>query len=186
MATQRAFYVDAARCIGCDTCSMACRNQYHQEGTVWRQIYPLAEEIYGHRDRAYVSLACNHCEVPSCLQSCPTKAYYKREDGVVVHEPDKCIGCKQCIRACPFGAPRYSTSTGRVGKCSLCYQRLDDGKEPACVQACPTGALSLIDLSTFDDPEAVRFPPGFPEQPKVKSSTRFKLPRQPRIVRRTA
>jgi Fe-S-cluster-containing dehydrogenase component len=187
MSARFAFMVDAGLCIGCGTCGMACKNQYHQdEGIVWRQIYPLSEEIYPHRDRAFYSLACNHCEQPVCLQGCPVGAYTKRTDGIVVHEPEVCIGCKNCVRACPFGAPRYNPKRGRVGKCSLCYQRIDAGLSPACVQACPTGALRLVDLSGLDEPAAVQFPPGYPRKPDIDPSTRFKFPDQPVMVRRHA
>jgi Fe-S-cluster-containing dehydrogenase component len=165
---------------------MACKNQYHQEaGIVWRQLYPLHEEIYPHRDRAFYSLACNHCHNPCCMEDCPVSAFTKRDDGVVVHHPEMCIGCTNCVRSCPFGAPRYNPTTRKAEKCSLCWERLDAGLQPACVQACPTGALTLIDLATFNEPEAVRFAPGFPRREDINPSVRFKLPKQPKIVRRS-
>jgi Fe-S-cluster-containing dehydrogenase component len=185
MAQRLAFYVNADLCIGCSTCGMACKNQYHQEpGVVWRQLYPLSEQIYPHRERAFYSLACNHCDNPCCLEDCPVDAFYKREDGVVVHNVEACIGCGNCVRSCPFGAPRYNPVTAKAEKCSMCWERLDAGLLPACVQGCPTGALKLVDLNTFNDPAAVQFPPGFPERPDIGPSTRFKLPVQPTIVRR--
>ena len=187
MAKRLAFYVNSELCIGCRTCGMACKNQYHQEaGVVWRQLYPLSEEIYPHRDSAFYSLACNHCDNPCCLAGCPVGAYTKRDDGIVVHHPEVCIGCHNCVRGCPFGAPRYNPATHTAQKCSLCYQRIDEGKQPACVQACPTEALKLIDLNTFQDEGTVQFPPGFPNRPDIGSSTRFKQPKQPKLVRRTA
>jgi Fe-S-cluster-containing dehydrogenase component len=187
MTKRYAFLVDADLCIGCSTCGMACKNLYHQDqGIVWRKIYPLAESIYPHRDRAYYSLACNHCDNPCCMEGCPVGAFTKRDDGIVVHNQDACIGCQNCVRTCPFGAPRYNPAEGRAEKCSMCYERIDQGLLPACVQACPTGALTLIDLATFDDPSAVQFPPGFPNRPDVGPSTRFKTASQPKIVRRSA
>lgn len=187
MAKQLAFLVDSALCIGCTTCGMACKNQYHQEeGMVWRQVYPLSEEIYPHRERAFYSLACNHCANPVCMEGCPVGAYTKRADGVVVQDNKACIGCRQCVRSCPFGAPRYNAKTKRAEKCSLCDGRLDAGLQPACVQGCPTGALQLVDLTELDDADAVQFPPGFPNEPGIDPSTRFKLPAEPVLVRRTA
>ncbi|MCF8031383.1 MAG: 4Fe-4S dicluster domain-containing protein [Desulfohalobiaceae bacterium] len=186
MKKQLAFYIDSRRCIGCFTCAMACKNQYHQPyGVIWRDVYELKEEIYPHRERAFYSLACNHCENPTCLNVCPVIAYYKREkDGVVVHEQDKCIGCGNCIRACPYGAPRYNPVLKRAEKCSFCWQRLDAGLKPACVLGCPTRALQIVDLAEFDEPNAVQYPAGFPRYPGLNPSVRFRLPAMPKMIRR--
>ena len=186
MAKQLAFLVDSERCIGCFTCAMACKNQYHQEnGVVWRNVHSLAEEIYPHRGRAFYSLACNHCQNPTCLNVCPVKAYYKREkDGVVVHEQDKCIGCGNCIRSCPYGAPQYNPVLKKAEKCSFCWQRIEAGLQPACVQACPVDAILMVDLAQFTAPGVVRYAPGFPKFPALNPSVRFRLPKQPVTVRR--
>jgi DMSO reductase iron-sulfur subunit len=183
---QLGFYVDVKRCIGCFSCAMACKNQYHQEKEVlWRQVYPLAEEIYPHRQSAWLSLACNHCQNPTCLEVCPVKAYYKRDkDGVVVHEQDKCIGCGNCIRSCPYGAPRYNPVAKKAEKCSLCWQRLDAGLKPACVQGCPAKALQLVDINQFAEPDAVQYVAGFPKFAALNPSVRFRAPSQPRVIRR--
>lgn len=186
MKKQYAFYIDAARCIGCFTCAMACKNQYHQPETViWRQVYPIKEEIYPHRERAFYSLACNHCENPTCLNVCPVVAYSKREaDGIVVHDQEKCIGCGNCIRSCPYGVPRYNPVLKKAEKCSFCWQRIDAGLKPQCVQSCPVEALQIVDLATFDKPDAVQYPPGFPKYPKLNPSVRFLVPRLPKIIGR--
>ncbi|MFV0423620.1 4Fe-4S dicluster domain-containing protein [Oleidesulfovibrio sp.] len=186
MKKQYAFLVDAERCIGCFTCAMACRNYYHQvKGVIWRHVYPLGEDIYPHRERAFFSLACNHCENPACLNVCPARAYTKREeDGVVIHHPERCIGCGNCIRSCPYGAPKYNPEERRAEKCSLCHERLDAGLKPACVQSCPVDALKLVDLAELDEPNAVQYPAGFPRHPDVNPSTRFILPRMPKLARR--
>ena len=186
MAKQLAFLVDSERCMGCITCAMACKNQYHQEkGVVWRKVYPLAEEIYPHRERAFYSLACNHCEDPTCLNVCPVKAYHKREeDGIVVHEQEKCIGCGNCIRSCPYGAPRYNPTVKKAEKCSFCWQRVDAGLKPACVQACPVEAIQMVDLAQFDQTGTVQYAPGFPKYPALNPSVRFRLPKLPKVVRR--
>jgi Fe-S-cluster-containing dehydrogenase component len=187
MKTRLAFVVDSSRCLGCFTCAMACKNQYHQEpGVVWRQVYPLDEAIYPHRERAFYSLACNHCRNATCLEVCPVGAYTKRDkDGVVVHHQSKCIGCGNCIRSCPYGAPKYNPVLKKAEKCSLCWQRLDAKLLPACVMACPVRALKLVDLATFDPSDTVQFPPGYPRMEKLDPATRFRAPRQPQVFRRT-
>ena len=183
---QRAFFMDVQRCIGCFSCAMACKNQYHQEeGVKWRELIPLKEEIYPHRERAWLSLACNHCERPTCLLVCPVKAYYKRDsDGVVVHEQDKCIGCGNCIRSCPYGAPKFNPVLEKAEKCSFCWQRLDAGLKPACVQGCPTQALRMVELDAWDEPGSVHYISGFPEFPQLNPSIRFRAPTQPKVIRR--
>lgn len=186
MKKQYGFMVDAKRCVGCYSCAMACKNQYHQPaGVVWRDLFPLSEEIYPHRERAFYSLACNHCEDPTCRNVCPVKAYFKRDsDGVVIHEQEKCIGCGNCIRSCPYGAPKYNAHVKKAEKCSLCWQRLDEGLKPACVLGCPTRALDLIDLSTFKAADTTQYPPGFPRFTKLNPSVRFRPPQQPLEIRR--
>jgi molybdopterin-containing oxidoreductase family iron-sulfur binding subunit len=109
-------------------------------------------------------LLCNHCDDPPCVRVCPTEATFKREDGIVMMDYHRCIGCRFCMAACPYGArsfnwydprkylsevnPEYPTRTkGVVEKCTLCYERLADGKIPACVEACPAKALYFGDLN---------------------------------------
>lgn len=185
MPKQLAFLVDAKRCVGCFTCAMACRNFNHTEpGVPWRQVYPLHTGIYPHSDRAFYSLACNHCENPVCLQNCPTGAYTKRaKDGVVEHNADLCIGCQQCVRSCPYGAPRFNPILRKIQKCNFCAERLDAGLSPVCVQSCPTDALRMIDLESFNNTNAVHYPAGFPHNPRINPSTRFFLPTMPTEVR---
>ncbi|WP_045218546.1 4Fe-4S dicluster domain-containing protein [Desulfonatronum thioautotrophicum] len=187
MRKQLGFYVDAKRCIGCFTCAMACKNQYLQDtGVIWRQVYPLKTEIYPHRERAFYSLACNHCANPTCLNVCPARAFYKRDqDGIVVHEQDKCIGCGNCIRSCPYGAARYNPVLKKAEKCSFCWERIDAGQQPACVLSCPVDALRLIDLAGFEEPNAVQYPPGFPRFPSLNPSVRFRVATTPTIIRRS-
>jgi Fe-S-cluster-containing dehydrogenase component len=113
------------------------------------------------------------------------QAYTKREkDGVVVHDQEKCIGCGNCIRSCPYGAPRYNPVEKRAEKCSLCHERLDADLQPACTQACPTGALSLVDLAAMEQTNQVQYPAGYPKMTQLNPSTRFILPKAPKMVRR--
>jgi len=92
--------------------------------------------------REFISTGCNHCDSPACIASCPEDAISKRAaDGIVLIDQDKCIGCRYCTFACPYGAPRIDSSTGKVSKCTMCVHRIDAGLNPACSDACLTGAL---------------------------------------------
>lgn len=178
-----AFLVDADKCIGCRGCAMACKNFNQLEPSmVWRQVYPLDTIIYPHRERAFLSLACNHCDDPACLRACPTASYSKRVDGIVVHNQETCIGCSNCVRSCPYGAPRINPEKKLAEKCSMCHERIDAGLLPACVQACPVEAITLIDLDKDDIRGTVQYPHGYPKMQKLNPSTRFILPRLPKHI----
>jgi DMSO reductase anchor subunit/ferredoxin len=120
-----------------------------------------------------LTLACNHCENPVCLEGCPTGAYYREPlTGAVIIDDNKCIGCKYCQWNCPYDAPKYNAGTRTIGKCNLCYKELNDGRLPACAIACPTGAL---DFNEFSGPVAENIPPWFPDKnldPAIKFSSR--------------
>lgn len=175
-----AFLVDMDKCIGCNGCSMACKNYYNLEPEMtWRKVYPLAEVIYPHTGRAFLSLSCNHCTNPVCVTACPTKSYYKRVDGIVVHTMESCIGCQNCIRSCPYGAPRYNARLGKAQKCSMCFERIEAGLLPACVQGCVTGALQLVNLDNLVEAGLTQYPAGYPVMKRLDPSTRFVLPKMP-------
>ncbi len=88
-------------------------------------------------------MGCNHCDDPACLKGCPAQAYTKREDGIVIHNKEKCIGCKMCAWTCPYSVPAFDDVEGVMDKCDLCYELLDAGKEPYCVAACPVSAIKV-------------------------------------------
>ncbi len=152
-------YIDTTTCIGCKACEVACQE--------WNDLRPVATEQVGtyqtlptlHAeywnlirfnerdfDGGIVWLLrkdqCMHCDEPGCLIACPAPgAIVQYENGIVDVNPDQCIGCKYCETGCPFDVPRFSKTTGKMAKCTLCVDRVSVGLEPACIKACPTGCL---------------------------------------------
>lgn len=189
-----AMALDVDKCIGCRRCEYACvmeNNTVRDAGMDWIHIYEVdrenlknptgVDELEGATmdyteapkpGKAYVPIACQHCEDPPCTMVCPVVATWKEEDGIVVIDYGKCIGCKYCIVACPYGARRFNLFKPKLNildlnpnmhilgnvprpvhvteKCTWCVQRARDGGTPACVEACPVGARVFGDLN---DPE---------------------------------
>jgi formate dehydrogenase iron-sulfur subunit len=144
------FLFDATRCIDCRACMVACsvENEIPMNKTrIWVAGVGLKGE-YPNLARASMVYHCMHCNDPDCLSACPVGAYSKRPDGPVVYDPKKCIGCRYCMNACPFGVPHFDWDKGLIDgafidKCTMCTQRIDIGLEPACVATCPTEALKF-------------------------------------------
>ena len=164
--------IDLDICVGCHACAVACKewndggqfgplpdeHTYGKEpfGVWFNRVHtydvkpedPSAADMTVHFPRS-----CLHCETPACVMVCPTGASYKRaEDGIVLIDEDKCIGCKLCSWACPYGAREYSEKRGVMQKCTLCVDRIynesfdEVDRQPACVMACPTRARHFGDL----------------------------------------
>jgi len=157
MVKQYAFYYDSTSCSGCKTCQMACKDKNNLEvGRLWRRVYEISggewlqtgnswiPKVYAY----FVSMACNHCEDPICLKVCPTQAIKKRSDGIVLIDEAKCVGCEYCSLACPYGAPQYNKQAGKMSKCDFCSDYIDQGKNPACVDACP---MRVLEFGELDD-----------------------------------
>jgi formate dehydrogenase iron-sulfur subunit len=144
----KAFLFDATRCIDCRACMVACsvENKIDMDKTrIWVAGVGLIGE-FPDLERASMVYHCMHCNEPDCLSACPVGAYSQRLDGPVLYNPTKCIGCRYCMNACPFGVPHFDFDKGLVegafiDKCTMCPQRIDIGLEPACVATCPTDAL---------------------------------------------
>ncbi len=138
---QYAFEVDLDRCTGCKACVAGCHSLNGlDDGETWREVGLLA----GDRRQQTVTSACHHCVDPGCLEGCPVLAYEKDpETGIVRHLDDQCIGCQYCILKCPYEVPKFSKEMGIVRKCDMCQSRLAVGEAPACVQACPTSAITI-------------------------------------------
>ncbi len=146
----QAYLFDATRCIDCRACMVACsvENQVPLNGTrIWVAGAGITGE-YPNLARASMPYHCMHCIQPSCASACPVGAWSKRADGPVVYDSSRCIGCRYCMNACPFGVPHFDWDKGLldqplITKCTMCAHRLDVDGEPACVQTCPTDALSF-------------------------------------------
>ena len=149
-----AFFFDSSTCSGCKTCQVACKDKNDLPvGQVWRRVYEVSgggwkksgpgwtQDVFAYN----LSVSCNHCEDPICAKNCPTRAIQKRDDGIVLIDQDSCIGCKYCAWACPYGALQFNPEKGVMGKCDLCADYVDQGKNPSCVDSCPMRALEFGD-----------------------------------------
>jgi formate dehydrogenase iron-sulfur subunit len=147
--------VDLTRCVGCNSCALACKqaNQLPNADEVPTGLGKDALTFVDRREvqtrdgktaTRYVKRQCMHCLDAACVSACPAAAMYKDEEGPVVYRPNRCLGCRYCQLACPFEVPRFDWEDGltpEISKCWMCYSRLQVGEIPACVDACPTGAL---------------------------------------------
>ncbi len=144
-----AFQVDLDACSGCKACVAACHSLNGLDETeAWRDVGLLVATDDTPWQQT-VTTACHHCSEPGCLEGCPVVAYEKDPvTGIVRHLDDQCIGCSYCILKCPYDVPKFNARLGIVRKCDMCQQRLAVGEAPACVQACPTQAISIIKVPT--------------------------------------
>ncbi len=154
---------DATKCTACIGCQLACKqwNQLPAKQTINRGTYQNPPDLQpntwllmrfqeisdgnGGVKWIYRKQACMHCTDAACVKVCPSGALHYTKYGTVSMDPAKCIGCKECIYACPFDVPRYDPETDKIAKCDMCFSRIDNALEPACVKACPTGALQFGD-----------------------------------------
>ncbi len=165
--------IDMKKCIGCHTCTIACKvENVTRPGIFWNKV--VEEELgqYPAVRKYFLPRMCMHCQNPSCVEVCPTGASSQRDDGLVTIDEDKCIGCKYCIVACPYGARYLNADNGgyygrellpneRIGykehnlgvatKCDFCLHRLEKGEQPACVRSCIAEARYFGDL---EDPDS--------------------------------
>ena len=174
---QVGWIIDLKRCIGCRSCYVACKAENNTPlRTDWRLVVERESGTFPNPRREFISLACNHCDEPACMKSCPVDAITKRSsDGIVLIDQDLCIGCRYCMFACPYGAPRIDTDTGKVSKCTMCVHRLDAGLTPACFTACLTGAIQFVEDFTG---ETVTAPQGFNDPALTRPNIDFVLPAQ--------
>ncbi len=179
---QYRFHFNMAKCIGCKCCVVACNEQNGNPAEInWRRVGEIEGGWYPNTQRFYLSMGCNHCLEPSCLIGCPVDAYTKDEvTGIVRHSADACIGCQYCTWNCSYGVPQYNAERGVVGKCDMCYGRLGEGREPACVNACPEGAIQveIVNIQEWKRDYASANAPGLPSADDSISTTRVTLPKR--------
>lgn len=159
--TKYGFAIDLHRCIGCRTCTVACKMEHRLAEGVQRirVLNPAGATTYDTPVGSYPALAfewrpvpCQHCDNPPCVAVCPVEATFKRADGVVVVDEEVCIGCGTCVPVCPYGARQLDTARQIVQKCSLCAHRLDAGLgTTVCQISCPNRAILVGDV---DDPSS--------------------------------
>jgi formate dehydrogenase iron-sulfur subunit len=166
MAEPMGFFTDTTVCIGCKACEVACK-QWNQlpaaeggqntlsgdsydntrklDGTHWRHVQFIEQFTEDRKDGRWLLMSdvCKHCVQAGCLEVCPTNAIIRTEFDTVVIQSDVCNGCKACIAACPFGVIDINPVSKTAQKCTLCYDRLQNGLEPACSKACPTDSIQF-------------------------------------------
>ncbi len=145
--TRYGFIIDQSRCIGCHACTVACKAEHEVPVGVFRTWVQYVERgAYPDTRRSFAVLRCNHCDNAPCVAICPTRALYRRADGIVDFDRERCIGCKACMQACPYDAIYIDPETHTAAKCNYCAHRVDRGLEPACVIVCPVNAIIAGDL----------------------------------------
>jgi formate dehydrogenase iron-sulfur subunit len=176
------FFTDTTICIGCKACEVACKqwnqlpddgllftgmsydNTAHLGASTWRHVsfverpVPLTGQETGLGNFSWLMMSdvCKHCQKAGCLEACPTGAIIKTEFDSVFVQPDVCNGCGYCVVSCPFGVIERREDDGRAWKCTLCYDRLKGGLEPACAKACPTDSIQFGELDELKERAADR------------------------------
>lgn len=136
----KVIFMDLNRCIYCRSCEVACEREHN--GRSFMSVVLL-------NNKRSVPMNCRHCEKSPCVAVCPTKALNKLENGPVIIETMKCIGCRLCAMVCPFGILEFDALSKVMRKCDLCVHRLNDGKAPACVTTCPARALTYDEFDVI-------------------------------------
>ncbi len=147
MIKKKAMLIDITLCVGCNACQVVCKEENGLMEGEEQRLSATAYTALNEYDGTYVRRMCQHCDDPTCVSVCPVGAFTKTAAGPVLYDENKCIGCRYCMQACPFQVPRYEwdSTYPRVQKCKFCAGRLERGLQPACAEACPTGATKFGD-----------------------------------------
>jgi len=150
----KAILYDSTRCVGCQSCEFSCAEahglpepeDYPEVGKVRKTNENCRTVVNAYetsKGEVYVKRQCMHCNQPACASACLTQAMHKTEEGPVIWRGDKCMGCRYCMVSCPFDVPKfeYHSANPKINKCTMCFERLQEGKLPACVENCPAEAL---------------------------------------------
>jgi DMSO reductase iron-sulfur subunit len=157
MSTQLAFVIDLKRCIGCDTCVIGCKVEHGVAPGEFRlrvldshnsTDFERPQGSYPNLSQYWVPTMCHHCRDAPCVKACPANSLWRREeDGLVMLDADKCIGCRRCEEACPYDALWFHEETGTADKCDMCANRIARGEKPSCALVCPTRAIHHGDIN---------------------------------------
>lgn len=169
----KAFFIhNMDSCIGCCACQVACKDHHRlHSGDYFRRV----TDVRAGGKRRFISLSCGHCEKPLCLEACPFGAYRQLEDGTVIHDDSRCIGCGRCLWVCPYGEIILDTDRGIAQKCDGCYELRKDGREPVCVAACINGSLSFGVTELPEDELSADIPGVLPDAAQARPRFRFHL-----------
>jgi anaerobic dimethyl sulfoxide reductase subunit B (iron-sulfur subunit) len=179
-----AFYFDQARCLGCYTCAVACKDWHNIEAgpAHWRRITSKEWGKYPKVFLSYLSLSCNHCENPACAEACPQEAISKEpSNGIVQVDPEQCLGGDDCARdcweACPYDAPQFGKEENpKMQMCTFCADRWEENKPPICVEACPMRALDAGPIEELREKYGNKIAASdFVQSKKTNPSILFKL-----------
>jgi len=141
------FVIDQERCIGCHACTVACKEEHQVPIGVFRTWVKYIETgEFPQSRRHFGVMRCNHCDDAPCIEICPTSSLFRRSDGIVDFDNQRCIGCKSCMQACPYDALYIDPNSNTAAKCNFCAHRVEKNLEPACVIVCPTQAILAGDL----------------------------------------
>lgn len=163
MKVQKNFLIDVFRCIGCDTCSIACKmenavpvgeNRLRILNPQQRTVFDKPVGDYPQLTMEWWPVMCQHCEDAPCIDDCPTYAIHQRADGMVEIDAELCIGCQNCGAACPYDAISFDAASGTADKCNMCDHGNGADPRPMCVETCPTRAIAFVDAAAL--PTAVQ------------------------------